>query len=170
MEEEDEQARHDEPAEGDEDDRPGAEPVVILGYDLWQSRFAGDPSVIGRVLRVNGRAATVIGVMPEGMKFPDNSELWIPSIPGPDLLARDVRPFSVFARIRPGVTRQAAASELETIAQQVLADNPDQKRNVSGALTETLVERFLNGQAPRMFIVIMVVIMVTGWRRDKPTI
>src|SRR5690606_30865712 len=52
-----------------DDDRPGAEPVVILGYDVWTRRYGADPGVIGRTVRVNGRAATVVGVMPDGFGF-----------------------------------------------------------------------------------------------------
>lgn len=52
-----------------EDDRPGAEPVVLLGYRVWQRRYGGDAGVIGRSIRVNGAASTVIGVMPERFGF-----------------------------------------------------------------------------------------------------
>ncbi len=137
------------------EDRRGAAPVVIIGYDLWMSRFAGDPNVLGRTLRINSKPTTIVGVMPQGMKFPDNSELWSPYIPTDVQLSRDVRPLSVFARLKPGVTRADAATELEAIAQRIIADHPNQRKAVTGAKLETLVERFLNGAAPRMFVVIM---------------
>jgi predicted permease len=137
------------------DDQRGAEPVVIIGYDIWTNRFARDPSVVGRTLRINGKPATIIGVMPDGMKFPDNSELWVPHIPTDVQMTREVRPLSVFGRLKPGVTKAEAASEIEAIAQRIIRDNPNQKKNVVGAQVETLTERFLNGAAPRMFIVIM---------------
>jgi predicted permease len=60
------------------DDEPDAKPTVILGYDLWSSRFHQDPDVIGRVVRVNARPSTVIGVMPKGFAFPTNEDLWVP--------------------------------------------------------------------------------------------
>jgi putative ABC transport system permease protein len=65
------------------DDVPGADPVVLLGYDLWYTRFNQDPEVIGRVIRVNARPSTIIGVMPKGFSFPAKESLWVP-------LARDV--------------------------------------------------------------------------------
>src|SRR5205823_3636264 len=58
------------------DDRPGAPAVVMLGYGVWKSRYGSDPSVLGRTIKVNEQAATVIGVMPEGMQFPVRAELW----------------------------------------------------------------------------------------------
>ena len=63
-----------------DDDRPGAPPVVILGYGMWQTRYGGDPGIIGRTIRVNGLQPTVVGVMGPDMKFPPNSDLRMPSV------------------------------------------------------------------------------------------
>ena len=52
------------------DERPGAEPVAIISYSLWKNRYGGDPDVLGRTLRVNGQPATIVGVMPDGMRSP----------------------------------------------------------------------------------------------------
>ena len=88
------------------DERRGAEPVVIIGYEIWKHRFDLDPQIIGRTLRVNGQPSTIIGVMPERMKFPDNagSELWLPFIPTDAQMARDRRLLSAFGRLAPGVS------------------------------------------------------------------
>ena len=137
------------------EDRRGAIPVVIIGYDIWTNRFASDPGVIGGILKINGSAATIVGVMPDGMKFPDDSELWVPFIPGDEHMTREVRPLSVFGRLAPGVTKVQAATEIDGIAQRIIAAHPEQARNVVGAQVETLLERFLNGAAPRMFKVVM---------------
>jgi putative ABC transport system permease protein len=61
-----------------EDDLPDAKPVVILGYELWRTRFNADPDVIGKVIRVNARPSTIVGVMPKGFSYPSNEELWTP--------------------------------------------------------------------------------------------
>jgi predicted permease len=137
------------------EDRRGAEPVVIIGYDIWANRFGRDPDVVGRILRINGSPATIVGIMPKGMKFPDNSELWVPFIPTDAQMTREVRPLSVFGRLAPGVTKEQANTEIDGIAQRIISDNPNQKKNVIGGQVETLIQRFLNGAAPRMFIVIM---------------
>src|SRR5688572_8245093 len=55
-----------------DDDRPGAEPVVMLSYEVWQRRYQGDPNIVGRAVTVNGRPHTVAGVMPIGFNFPEN--------------------------------------------------------------------------------------------------
>ena len=61
-----------------EEDRPKDDGVVILGHDLWQRRFAGNPQVIGQNVILNNRPRIVIGVMPPGFKFPEEAELWVP--------------------------------------------------------------------------------------------
>ena len=61
-----------------EDDKPGAEKVAILGHEVWKRDFDGDPNIVGQSVRINGKAATVIGVMPPNFKFPVSEELWVP--------------------------------------------------------------------------------------------
>ena len=63
-----------------EDDRPGAAAVVLLGNGVWKNRYGSDPAVIGRTIRVNDMPSVVIGVMPEGFKFPQNADLWQPLV------------------------------------------------------------------------------------------
>lgn len=63
----------------DEDERPGAHPVLVIGYEPWQTRFEGDPDVVGREVRLGGVPHTVVGVMPEGFAFPVNHYYWVPS-------------------------------------------------------------------------------------------
>ena len=60
------------------EDRPEEDGVVILGHDLWQRNFGGDPNIIGRKIMLSSRARTVVGVMPRGFRFPEVSELWVP--------------------------------------------------------------------------------------------
>ncbi len=139
------------------EDRPGAVPVVIISYDLWKNRFDRDPGVIGRTLRINGSPATIIGVMPDQMKFGENdgSYLWVPFIPAAAQLSREVRVLSVFGRLAPGVTKAQASAEIDGIAQRILKDHPELTKSAIGGQVETLQQRFLNGAAPRMFMVIM---------------
>ena len=80
------------------DAAPSAEPVVMLSHHIWTNRYGGDPAVLGRTVRIDGRPATVIGVMPEGMLFPDRSDIWVPLVATADEIAerrpsaRGVRP------------------------------------------------------------------------------
>ena len=61
-----------------EDNKPGAEKVTILGNEIWKRDFNGDPHIVGQAVRINGKAATIIGVMPPNFKFPQHEELWVP--------------------------------------------------------------------------------------------
>ncbi|HUQ89301.1 MAG TPA: ABC transporter permease [Vicinamibacterales bacterium] len=137
------------------DDRRGAEPVVLIGYEMWTNRFGRDPNVIGRLLRINGAASTIVGVMPERMKFPENSELWVPFAPTDAQLARDARLLGVIARLKDGVSAREAATDIDGIARRIIAAHPDQSKGVVGAQIETLVQRFMGGMARPMFVTVM---------------
>lgn len=141
------------------EDRRGAEPVVIIGHEIWKNRFASDPNAVGRLLKVNGRAATIIGVMPERMKFPDNSELWMPFVPTDAQLARDARILNVFGRLAAGVGQQAAAAEIEAVARRTIAANAETTKALAGGRVETFLERYLGGAARPMFITVMGAVM-----------
>jgi predicted permease len=103
------------------DDAPGAEPVVILGYNLWRERFNQDPDVIGRVIRVNARASTIIGVMPKGFSFPANEQLWIPMARDSSMERRGDQSYeasvgvTAVGRLADGITPQQASEEAAAI-------------------------------------------------------
>jgi hypothetical protein len=61
-----------------EDYQARGTPVVLLGYDLWQRVFGGAPTIIGRVIQIDNRQRTVVGIMPKGFSFPKGAELWLP--------------------------------------------------------------------------------------------
>jgi putative ABC transport system permease protein len=84
-----------------DDERPGAAPVVILSYGPWEKRYASDPSVIGRTIRVNSIPATVIAVMPKGIVFPQESQFWqaLPLASSAD--RRAGRDLNLFGRLAP---------------------------------------------------------------------
>lgn len=101
-----------------EDDRPGAAPVILLGHMVWTNRYGSDPSIIGRSIRVNGAAVTVIGVMPVGFKFPVQSDAWQPMAMLPALSAPSGQgPFvTVFGRLQDRVTDEQASAVLTGIS------------------------------------------------------
>jgi hypothetical protein len=84
-----------------QEDRPGAPAVILLGNELWQRRFHGDPAVLGRTVMVNDVAHTVVGVMPPRFGFPALAEAWVPLAPIDHALARGDRRLDVLARLRP---------------------------------------------------------------------
>ena len=110
-----------------EDDGPGAAPVVMLGHGVWTRRYGADPEVLGRVIRVDGAPATVVGVMPEGFEFPMWAELWQPLGLTPDLAGqpRDRRVFRAVGRLADGVTVARAQSDLDAVAARLAAAYPD---------------------------------------------
>ncbi|MGH7481910.1 MAG: ABC transporter permease, partial [Longimicrobiales bacterium] len=108
------------------DERAGAPPVVVVGYDVWRTRFGSDPDVVGRTVQLGDEYTTVVGVMPEGFAFPVSHELWtslrpdaIPHAP------REGPGIQVFGRLGPGVTLEGAQAELTMIGRRAAASRPD---------------------------------------------
>jgi putative ABC transport system permease protein len=99
-----------------EDDRPGAEPVVMLSHEIWQRRYQSDPNIIGRSVTVNGRPHTVAGVMPVGFSFPENLKIWVPLGPLAETDPRTSRGLFTFGRLKPGVELGPARAELQSIS------------------------------------------------------
>jgi putative ABC transport system permease protein len=137
------------------DDRQGAGPVVIIGYSLWKSRYNADPNVLGMPLRLDGQPATIIGVMPDSMRFPDNTDVWAPFIPTAAQQARDARILSVFGRLQDGASQVEAQTELTGIAQRLTAAYPETYKNLAGVRVETFTERYVGGPARIVFLVMM---------------
>src|SRR5688572_1854124 len=115
-----------------EDDRPGAAPVAVIAHGVFVNRYGSNPSVIGRSVRINDMPATIIGVMPEGFKFPFNTDVWLPlsTVQGLDQQRRNARNWQVFGHLAPGVTREQAQSELINISRKLEADNPDTNKDI----------------------------------------
>lgn len=110
----------------DEDEREGAPPVAVIGYDVWRSRYGADPAVVGRSVRLGNVTYTIVGVMPEGYAFPVNHRLWIPLKADPAKYERREGPaIDVFGRLAPGVTMESAQAELTAIGQRTAAAFPN---------------------------------------------
>ena len=113
------------------DDQPNAPPVVVLGYDLWRQRFNADPHIIGRQIRIGSTSARVLGVLPEGFRFPvqaTKTEFLRPLAPtlGDRTQRRSSYSLRVVARLRPDATVAAAESEMRTIGVQLEQQYPDE--------------------------------------------
>lgn len=112
------------------DAETGGAPVVILGYGIWKNRYGGDRGVVGRGIRLNEVPTTVIGVMPEGFRFPLNSALWLPLVPTGALPKREDREIVVFGRMAPGMTLESARSEMAVVARRLAEAYPKSNRGV----------------------------------------
>jgi putative ABC transport system permease protein len=107
------------------DDRPGADPTVVLGHGLWQDRFGGDPNIVGRAISMNGTPVTVIGVMPAGFYYPSReTAFWRPLNLNPANATRGGHFLGVLARLKAGVTLDRADVEMRTLAQRLATQYP----------------------------------------------
>lgn len=103
----------------------GAPPVIVIGHEAWQSRFASDPAIVGREIRLGSSRYTVVGVMPGGYAFPVNHQFWIPLRIDPRVAAPKTGPaIFVFARLAPGATLTSAQAELSALGAQAATDFP----------------------------------------------
>ena len=118
----------------EEGEKPNAAPVVVLSFDLWETRFGGERSVIGRVIQVNKHAYTVIGVAPPdfvGTQAGLQADLWVPTSMVEQLHDLDLLPargdtwLLPIGRLKPGVTREQAQAEMNVLMQQIVREHPD---------------------------------------------
>jgi predicted permease len=107
------------------DERPDAPPVAVIGHDVWQRRFGGDPGVVGRTVRLGGAPATVVGVMPAGYGFPVAHTVWVPlRLDALDHARGEGPSLRLFGRLAPGVTLDRAQAELATLGRRAAAEHP----------------------------------------------
>ncbi|HEY0511018.1 MAG TPA: ABC transporter permease [Thermoanaerobaculia bacterium] len=116
------------------EDQPGHDDVVILSHGLFERRYGSDPSVVGRKVTINGKPFTVVGVTPRDFYFRRKGrDLWMPLIIDRAALgARDDRPLEAYARLRSGVTPEAARTELGDTARRWAAEHPETYPTKSG--------------------------------------
>jgi putative ABC transport system permease protein len=138
------------------EDRPGAEPVAVLGNGIWKDRYGSDPAVIGRTIKINEQPVTIVGVMPEGFKFPVSADLWVPlvNLAGIADQKRDARSLEAFGRLAEGVTTPQAQTELNSVAARLAHDFPATNKDVVPAVM-TFNERYNGGQIRLVFLSLM---------------
>src|SRR5262245_10291904 len=141
-----------------EEDRSEAQRVIVLSHSLWQRRFGGDPGVIGQRLTLNSHPYTVIGVMPAHFRFPSREqEFWLPIAFEPEEAAgRGDHYLKVVARLRPGVTRQQAQAEMDSIAARLEQQYP-QTNTEQGIALVPLHEEFAGNIRKPLLILLGVV-------------
>ncbi len=138
----------------DTEDRKGAEPVALLGHGLWKTRYGSDPNVIGRSIRINEIQTTIVGVMAEGMKFPNNADLWIPLVPDTEMERRDMRSLNLFGRLQPRTSITQARAELTGIAKALERQYPDTNTSIDAEVM-TFNDRFNGGPIRVIFLTLM---------------
>ena len=115
-----------------DEDQPGRDQVAVLGHGLWKRSFAADQNIVGKTVTLNGRAATIVGVMPPNFDFPFGSELWMPLALTPQQSnLRDVRNLQVLAHLKPRVTVSQAKAEMLALAKRIEQENPQTNNGLS---------------------------------------
>src|SRR5580765_4269080 len=138
-----------------DDNKPGAEKTTILGYEIWKRDFGGDPNIVGQSVRINGKAATIIGVMPQNFKFPISEELWVPLynefplLPREDARAGGSAP-AVMGRLKSGVSLDQVNAEFSALAKRLAKDNPKTNEHLTSANVQPLLNSFTGPQLRQM--------------------
>ncbi len=134
-----------------EDNKPGAEKVAMLGHEIWQRDFNADPNIVGQAVRINGKAATIIGVMPPNFKFPVTEELWIPYYnefplkPRGDLEGGQVGP-AIIGRLKDNASLDQANAEYIGLAKRLATENPKTNKQFISASVQPLLNTFTGPQ------------------------
>ena len=139
--------------------------VVILGYHVWANRYDRDPDIIGRTLRLNARPTTVVGVMPEGFRFPETQDMWLPLAVDPSELGRREGPgFAVIGRMSEGVDLDVARARMTSVASRLEAEYPEANRDivpvVSSWKDDTFVDSETKGILYTMFVAVVGVLLI----------
>src|SRR5712691_9518939 len=135
------------------DNKPGAEKVALLGDEIWRRDFGADPNIVGQGVRINGKAATLIGVMPPNFKFPSSEELWTPlyneypPVPRGELLIGANNPApAVIGRLKPGVSIDQVNAEFVGLARRLAQDNPKTNSTLTSANVQPLLKAMTGPQ------------------------
>ena len=143
-----------------DEDKPGANPVVVLSHALWQRRFGGDPNMIGQALTLDGRTFTVIGIMPADFLFPSGAEMWTPvgqlaKDPGWESRGNHPGLYGV-ARLKPGVTVEQSRDDMEIVAASLEKQYPDSNTGNRVSITPAL-ENVVRGIRPALLVLLSAV-------------
>ena len=118
-----------------DEDRPGGARSAVISHGLWQRRFGGDPQILGKVLVIDGRSHTVVGVAREGFHFQEDAELWVPLALDPTNLPPQ-HPLIVAGLLRRGVTLEEARSQMSTVAARLAKDYPETNAGYDARVTD----------------------------------
>jgi putative ABC transport system permease protein len=118
------------------DELPGAAPVAILSYKVWQNRYGKDLSVIGRTVRIDEEPTTIIGVMPSRLDFPRETEVWKPLIPSDEHKKRENRWFTVYGHISDHGSLKSASAEVGTIMKRLSTEYPITNKDIGGRVID----------------------------------
>jgi putative ABC transport system permease protein len=147
----------------DGDDRPGHDQVLVLSHALWQRRFGGDPSIIGRTVTLEDKAYTIVGVMPPAFRFAPfwitRTEVWTPLSLERRRSDRGGRSLRLFGRLKDDVTAAQAQAEMSAIAARLAAAYPQTNTNI-GITVRPLLDKVVSGIRPTLLALMAMVTFV----------
>ncbi|MBV8844831.1 MAG: ABC transporter permease [Bryobacterales bacterium] len=119
-----------------EEMKPNSNGALMIGYSYWQNHFGGDPGVLGKTIRRYSAAQKIVGVLPPGFGFPDETDLWFPdNDDSPSFHNRDAQNHLVVGRLKPGASIERARTEMTAIAQRLQRQYPLTNKNRTVAVT-----------------------------------
>jgi putative ABC transport system permease protein len=137
------------------DEQVGAPPVVVLSDRVWRNQFGADPSIIGRVIRLNGQGHAVIGVMGAGVEFPRGAGLWIPLGVDQRVVSRRGATFlQAIVRVKPGVSRARIAGRVNALFERLAADHPEAYTRSQRGVVTPLVEYWTGSARLHLWIML----------------
>ncbi len=143
-----------------QEDRPGSNHEVILGYKLWQARYASDPNVLGKSINLDGDPYVIVGIMGPKMVKPEFAQLWTPlGLSGKDAAVRNEHHFFSIARLKPGVTLPQAQAEMNTISQRLEQAYPADDKGW-GAVVHSMREETVGTVRPALLMMLGAVAFV----------
>jgi putative ABC transport system permease protein len=138
---------------GDGEEKPGAQAVAMIGEGVWRRRFGRDPSIVGKTLTLNGVPTTIVGIAPAALAVLTGGDVWTPLTIDPGREARLNHVITVIGRLRTGVTRQQAQTEMDTISQRLAKQYPEIKD--WGIRVITFYDTFVTPQLQTALLVLL---------------
>src|SRR3984885_15225874 len=137
-----------------EEEEAGKEQEIVLGHALWEQRYASDPNILGKNIKVGGKAFTVVGVMAKGFDYPMPAEAWLPlSFDTKERGRRDNRWLFPIGRLAPGVSFEQGSAEMQGISRQQADAYPD--TNGGFRIAPTLLRNYMTSDLTKQYMVLL---------------
>jgi len=135
------------------DDASGAPAVALISGGIWKSRYGSDPAIVGKAIRINALPVTIVGVLPDGFKWPFQHEVWVPTSQFPAAFrarGRQTRAYVVYGRLADGISLEQARSEFTNISAQLSQQYQDSNKDITAVVTPFL-DRIIGSQIKTIF-------------------
>jgi putative ABC transport system permease protein len=144
-----------------DENTPGRTDIIVLSHTLWQQRFGGDPGILGRRIHIDGVPKEIVGIMPSDFDYPAEAQAWMPIAYDQGFVTtqRGAWYLSVVARLKPGVTPEQSAAEVQAIGRTLAKQYPDADGSI-GMTTKPLLEVMVGDVRTSMLVLLAAVGLV----------